>query len=120
MTFLCKIIIKILWLISRKKREAGRNPLLFFNVVDICLFFFFLFFFLGLHVQHMEVPRIGVKSELQLLACNTATAAMDLSYICDLHHSSRQRQILNPMSDARYQTHILIDTMSGSLPAEPD
>ena len=24
-------------------------------------------FFLGLHLQHMEVPRLGVKSELQLL-----------------------------------------------------
>ena len=27
-------------------------------------FFFFFFFFLGLHPQHMEVPRLGVESEL--------------------------------------------------------
>ena len=26
----------------------------------------FLIFFLGLHLQHMEVPRLGVKVELQL------------------------------------------------------
>ena len=32
---------------------------------DGCFFsFFFSFFFLGLHLQHMEVARLGVKSEL--------------------------------------------------------
>ena len=35
--------------------------------------------FLGLHPQHMEVPRLGVKLELHLLACATATATWDLS-----------------------------------------
>ena len=30
---------------------------------------------------HMEVPRVGVESELQLLAYNTATATQDLSGI---------------------------------------
>jgi len=36
-----------------------------------CIFFFFFFFvfvFLGLHPWHMEVPRLGVELELQLLA----------------------------------------------------
>ena len=47
---------------------------------------FFSFLFLGLHLWHMEVPRPGVKSELQLLAYTTAT--QDLSHICNLHHSS--------------------------------
>ena len=37
----------------------------------------------------------------------SATAVPDLSRICDLHHSSRQRQILNPLSEARDQTHNL-------------
>ena len=65
------------------------------------LFFIFLSFgFLGLHPWHMEVPRLGVQSELQLLACTTATATQDLSHICDLHHSSRQHGILNPLSRA--------------------
>ena len=35
---------------------------------------FLLFGFLGLRLQHMEVPRLGVESELQLLAYTTATA----------------------------------------------
>ena len=34
--------------------------------------FIYLFCFLGLHLQHMEVPRLGVESELQLLATATA------------------------------------------------
>ena len=51
--------------------------------------------FLGPHPQHLEVPRLGVQSELQPLAYTRATATPDLSCICDLCHSSRQRQILN-------------------------
>ena len=37
-----------------------------------------------------EVPRLGVKSELPLLAYATATVTQDLSLICDLYpaHSS--------------------------------
>ena len=56
------------------------------------------------------VPRLGVKSELQLLAYATATATQDPSRLCDLHHSSRQCQILNPVSEARDRTCILMDT----------
>ena len=36
----------------------------------------------------MEVPRLGVESELQLLAYTTVTVTSDLSCICYLHHSS--------------------------------
>ena len=35
--------------------------------------------FLGPHMRHMKVPRLGVKSELQLLAYTTATAMRDLT-----------------------------------------
>ena len=41
-------------------------------------FFFFFFCFLGLYPQHMEVPRLGVKLERQLLAYTIATAMQDL------------------------------------------
>ena len=42
-----------------------------------CLSHIFLlfFFFLGPHLWHMEVPRLGVKLELQLPAYTTATAS---------------------------------------------
>ena len=37
----------------------------------------FFFCFLGWHLQYMEVPRLRVKSELQLPAYVTATAALE-------------------------------------------
>ena len=46
--------------------------------------FFFFLFFLGTHLQHMEVPMLGVESELQLQTYTTAIAAQDLSHMCDL------------------------------------
>ena len=53
---------------------------------------------------------LGVKLELQPLACITATATPDPGRICDLHDSSWQRQILNPLREARDQTHVFMDT----------
>ena len=56
----------------------------------------------------MEVPMLGVESELQLPATATATIMQDPSLIFDLHHSSRQCWILSPLNKARDQTHSLI------------
>ena len=57
----------------------------------------------------MEVPRLGVQLELQLLAYAAATTMWDLSHICDLHHTLRQRQALNPLSVTRDQICVLMD-----------
>ena len=57
----------------------------------------------------MEVPRLGVKSELQLLAHTTATAMQDPIQVCNLHHSSQQHQIPSLLSKASYRTSILMD-----------
>ena len=76
--------------------------------ISLFFFFFFLYFvFLGLHPRHMEVPRLGVESGL---AYTTATATPDLSHICDLHCSSWQPRILNPLSNVRNPTCILMVT----------
>ena len=68
--------------------------------------------FLRPYLWHMNVPRLRIKSELQLLAY--ATAARDLSLVFDLHHSSRQRwmpnPLGNPLSEARDRTQVLMDT----------
>ena len=60
--------------------------------IKFILFYFTILFyficFLGPHLQHMEVPRLGAELELQLPA--TATATWAPSFICDLHHSSQQ------------------------------
>ena len=72
----------------------------YFHLPATAILIFF-FFFLGLHMWHMEVPGLGVYT--------TATATRDLSRICDLHHSSWQHQVLNPLSEARNRTLILMD-----------
>ena len=71
----------------------------FYLFVSSSVLFLLLFCFLGRHLGHMEVPKLGVELELQLPAY--ATAARDLSHICDLHHSSGQRRILNRLSKGR-------------------
>ena len=55
-------------------------------------FFFFFSIILGMHPWHMEVSRLGVKSEIQLPAYTTTTAMWDPSCICDLHHSPWQHR----------------------------
>ena len=74
------------------------------------LSFFFFFFFLGLRLQHMEVPSLRVEWELKLLTYTTATATQDPSCVFNLHQSSWQSLILNPLSESGDQTHILMDT----------
>ena len=83
-----------------------------FNVFNSVLF-------LGSHLQHLEVPRLGVGAELKLLAYATATATPDQSHICHLHRSSWQCWILNPLSEARDWTHVLMDASPGSSATEP-
>ena len=55
----------------------------------------------------------GVELGLQLPAYITATAILDPSRVCDLHYSSRQHQILNPLSETRpgikpVSSHIIV------------
>ena len=68
--------------------------------------FYLIQFFLGLHLWYVEVPRPGIKLELQLQAYTAATATPDLSHICKLHHSLQQHQILHLLREARDQTCI--------------
>ena len=63
-----------------------------------------------MHLQHMKVLGLEIKLELQLTAYATATAMPDLIHICDLHCSLWQHWILNPLSKARDQTCILMNT----------
>ena len=59
----------------------------------------------------MEVRRLGAKSELWLPAYTTACGQLGIqASVCDLHHSSWQHQIPNPLSKARDRTCVLMDT----------
>ena len=86
--------------------EQGLSHLPFF----LSFFFFFLLFRTAL--GHMEIPRLGVESELHLLRLwhSHSTATWDLSHVCYWHHSSWQRWILTPLSRAKDWTCILMDT----------
>ena len=75
---------------------------------------FVCFCFLGPHLWHMEVPRLGAESELQMLAYITATR--DLSHVCNLHHSSLQCWIPDPLRETRDQMRILMDTSQICFP----
>ena len=55
-----------------------------------------------------QARGLGVELELQLLAYAPATAMPDSICVCDLHHSSWQFQILNPLSEARDRTCIIM------------
>ena len=51
-------------------------------------------YFLGLHPQHMEVPRLGLNWGCSLW----------------LMPQTQQCQILNPLTEARHRTYVLMDT----------
>ena len=57
-----------------KPSQLHGNHYLQWGCVFKGFLFFFCFCFSGLHAWHMEVPRLGVQLELQLLAYTTATA----------------------------------------------
>ena len=90
---------------DKKHGRDQRGLTLNLNFILFC----FVFAFGGPHLWHMEVPRLGVELERQLLAYATATAVPDPSRICDPHHSSHQCQILDPRSEARDRTCIFMD-----------
>ena len=69
------------------------------SIIYIYIFFPFCFF-RAAPMAHGG-SQAGVQLEQQLLAYATATATWDPSPICDLHNSSQQRWILNPLSEAR-------------------
>ena len=72
----------------------------------------FFFCFLGPYLPHIYggSQARGRESKLQLLSYTTATATWHPSCVCNLHHSSRQGWILNPLSEARDPTRVLMDT----------
>ena len=72
------------------------------------------FFFLWPHQWHKEVPRLEVKIRAAAASLHHSYSHTDPSHVCDLHHSSQQHWVFNPLSEARDRTHILVDTISGS------
>ena len=91
-----------------KKKKNLFSSYYIFKILILLLLLLLLFCFLGLNPWHMEIPRLGFKSEQQLPAYTTATARRDPSSVCNLYHHSWQRRILNPLSKTRDQTRNLM------------
>ena len=72
-------------------------------------FVFVFFFFLLFRVEPDAYGGSQAKGTVGATAI-TAIATSDPSNVCNLHHSSWQHQILNPLSGARDRTCILMDT----------
>ena len=64
----------------------------------------------GYHMPGAKQRRKSWHSTSVLDWTGCSHPMLDLSRVCDLHHGSRQHQILNPLSDTRDRTHILMDT----------
>ena len=67
---------------------------------------FFCFFRAALMAYESSQARGQIRATAAGLHLSIATP--DPSHVCDLHHSSRQCRILNPLSKARDRTHNLM------------
>ena len=91
--------------LHQKKKKKKKKKSLFIWNSNLTVLYFFAFF--GPYLQHREVPRLGVKSELQLPVYISTTR--DQSGVCDyptVHSNADPR----PTSKARDRTCILMDT----------
>jgi len=92
------------WRLDQLRGSSATGAMCF----ESFIFFFSFCYFFGPLPRHMEVPRLGVESELWPPAYARATAMRDPSRVCDLHHSSWQRRIVNPLSKGRVRTRNLM------------
>ena len=67
---------KIIAIMNTKKKKSCTMLNILYVLSPLIFFFFY-------DLQYMEVPRLGVDSELQLQAYTTAIATPDLSCVCD-------------------------------------
>ena len=89
---------------SQKQQKKLLKGLLLFYYFH----FFCLFAFSRATPEAYRDSQAGVQSELQLQAYSRAAATRDPSCVCDLHHSSRQCRVLNPLSKGKDQTRNLV------------
>ena len=87
----------------------SENILLGFAEITLPFFFFFGLFRAKPAAYRGSQARGPIRAVASAYA--TATATQDLSHVYDLHHSSQQRRILNPLSKARDGTCVLIDVI---------
>ena len=55
--------------------DSASDPVYFQRILNLSSHFYY-YYLLGPNLKHMEIPRLGVKLELQLPAYTTAASAM--------------------------------------------
>ena len=95
---------------KKKKTIMVMVARLYGYTVSCWIFYCLLFIFFRAAPATYGSSWAGAKLELQLLAYITVTAMSDLSHICNLCCSFWQCGILNPLSEATDQTHVLMGT----------
>ena len=73
-------------------------------------FYFYLFVYLCKYLCLFRVTPVAYGSSQARGQIGASAAGLHHSHICDVHHSSRQHRMLNPLSEARDWIHILMDT----------
>ena len=73
-------------------------------------YFILLFYFLLSKATPVAYVNSQARGQIGATAVAIATVMQSPSCVCKLHHSSWQHWISNPLSEAREQTHILMDT----------
>ena len=100
----------VCFLVTRTLKSYSCSNFQIYGVIILLLIYFFLLFraTLTAYGGSQAWGQIGAKAAS--LRHSHSAALPDLSRIFYLHHNSRQGQILNPPSEARDQTHLLMDT----------
>ena len=97
---------------KKKKKEFQTQSVLTTCLLNIFLNFFFFFFCLFAFSRAAPTAYGGSQGRgligVVALAYTRATATWDPSCVCNLHHSSGQNWILNPLSKARDRTRNLM------------
>ena len=109
-------------IILSKFKDWGRVSRVHVNDLHLFIYFYSIFIFLGPHLWHTEVPRLGVASATYTTVQGNAGSLIHWAppvafgssrsrgCIFETHHSPRQHQILNPPIEARDWTLDLMDT----------
>ena len=105
-------IYKVSWkrsYLSRILKNYLASLILYFQHLFMYLF---ILFWGGTFLEYGSSQARGQNwsCSCQATAIATATSMLDTSWVCKLHHSSWQRQILNPLRKVRDWTCILMDT----------
>ena len=92
-----------------RSEVCGLEPLLYCQQCYYQVFSLSFFLLSGLHLWHLEIPRLGLNQSSSCLP-KPQPEQRDLSCICDPCSSSWQFGVLNPWIEATDWTHVLLDT----------